>query len=60
MGQNKTTQVSRVRTHVLAMNASLDTSDIQSYISTNKSEYAIYEHTASQLYVLTLRMILSP
>ena len=39
MGQDKAKQVSRVRTHVLAMNASLNTLDIQTYIHTNKSEY---------------------
>ena len=60
MGQDKTTQVSSVRIHVLAMNASLNTSDIQPYIPTNKSQYTIYKHTVHHGYVMTLRMILSP
>ena len=35
MGQDETTQVSRVHTHVLGLNASLDTSDIRVYIPTS-------------------------
>ena len=45
MGKGETMQVSHVHTLVLAMNATLNTSDIPIYIPMNKSEYSLYEHT---------------
>ena len=60
MGVDETTQVSRVRTHVLAMKASLNTLDIRLFIATSTSKYALYERTVSYGYVMTLIMILSP
>ena len=41
MGQEETTQESRVRKHVLAMNTSLITSETTIYIPMNKSEYSL-------------------
>ena len=50
-----TTQVSRVHTHVLGLNASLNTLDISLYICMRTSEYRLYGHG----YVMTLILIIS-
>ena len=44
MGKEETTQVSRVRTHMFALNANLNTLDVRLYIPTNKYKYSLYEH----------------
>ena len=60
MGHDETKQVSRVRMHVLAMDASVNTSDIRiyMYIPTSKSEYTLREHTVSRGYEMTLILII--
>ena len=59
MGQDEATQVSRVRTHVLGLNVSLNTSDIRVYIPTYKFEFSLYEQTVRHGYAMTLKLILS-
>ena len=49
MGQDETTQASRVCTHVPGLNPSHNTMDNTIYIPTNTSKHGLYEHTHTRL-----------
>ena len=58
MGQDETTRESRVRTHMLGFNPTLNASDIRIFIPTDESEFSLYEHTLRHGYVMAMILML--
>ena len=59
MGHDNVSHTCITCAHVLAMNASLNASDIAIYIPINKSEYSLYEHTPRHGHAMTMILIIS-